>query len=495
MKYKTRFAPSPTGNLHLGGVRTALFNWLFARANGGDFILRIEDTDIARSTKESTQGILESLKWLGLDWDGDPYFQTERLDIYFDCIAKLSETDFIYPAFETKEELELMKQKSIADKKPFIYRDCSLKLSKVEAQKKMDAGCEYVWRFNSNKFAEIDVPEQLMAKGSYKVKAASLGDFIITRPGTRVNPGMPLYNFVCAVDDVLMGITHVIRGVEHLPNAAKQVMIQQALGYTPPLFFHLPLIMKNGKKMSKREKDANYQFPVSVDQRRELGYLPDATINQVALLGWSSADSNELFDLNKLKTIFDIKRFSKANANFDEERYLFLNAHYMKTMNDNNLFNLVKPFLFSKKINISRFNEEKLAKIIALEKSRVSLLADFPDAIDYFFEFPIESISRVLTGGSSLKNIEVIQTAIKFLEQAPDFSIEKIDNILKLIIQQLQLKFSDVGPILRMALSGKTKTPALSHIIHILDKEETLRRLKDVRDLLEIFSSEVKKIA
>jgi glutamyl-tRNA synthetase len=479
MKIKTRFAPSPTGHLHLGGARTALFNWLFARAHQGTFILRIEDTDIARSTESSTQGIFDSLKWLGLDWDEEPYFQTKRVSIYFEYLEKLYRSGFIYPAFETKEILADMKQKAIDRNQAYYYDRASFYLSPQEIEQRINSEEEFVWRFNSKKFDEVIVPEQLMANGSYHVKADTLDDFIITRPGTKKNPGMPLYNFVCALDDVLMEITHVIRGVEHLPNAAKQVMIQQALGYTPPKFLHLPLIMKNGKKMSKREIDLDNRFPVSVGERCALGYLPESTLNQIALLGWSPSDGKEIFDLNTLQRNFTLERLSKASANFDEERFFFLNSYYIKNMDDDILLKKVMPFLKKSNINVEKFDEEMLKEIVTMEKGQCRLLSDFPKEIAYCFEFPAEKIFK---NNNDPLTLNIIEEAIEAFEKTNDFSLKTIENLLKGISSKLDLPFSKVGPVLRLNITGKTKSASLAKIINILGKQEILKRLKYAKE-------------
>jgi glutamyl-tRNA synthetase len=239
----TRFAPSPTGYLHVGGARTALYNWLFARRQSGKFILRIEDTDVERSTDDSTRGIFESLQWLGLNWDEGPYYQSKRLDIYREHLNRLYSKGWIYPAFDTKEELEAMRARAMAEKRNPIYDRSSLKLSSDEVASRIAAGDEFTWRFKVPDEGYTDVPELLMGGEENRVKNDALGDFIITRPGTQDNPGMPLYNFVCTVDDALMGVTHVIRGVEHLTNAARQVLLYHALDYSVPYFVHLPIII------------------------------------------------------------------------------------------------------------------------------------------------------------------------------------------------------------------------------------------------------------
>ncbi len=480
MKVRTRFAPSPTGSLHVGGARTALFNWLFARKHHGTFILRIEDTDVARSTHESAQGIIESMKWLGLDWDEGPFFQSDRLQIYKDHLDKLKKESFIYPAFESKEELEAMRAKAVAEKRNPIYDRASLKLSQQEVDAKINSGAEFVWRFKVPDEGYTPVPELLMADADYRLQNNTIGDFVITRPGTKEHPGMPLYNFVCTVDDALMNITHVIRGVEHLPNTVKQVLLYQALGYAPPQFVHLPLIMKNGKKMSKRDADPQGRFPVSVLERRDLGYLPEATLNHLALMGWSSPDGEEIFSQEKLIKDFDLNRLSKANANFDEDKYLFLNSHYLKELSDEALAALVKPYLTKAGFDLNLFEPHKLTQLIALEKTRCKIVSEFPEALAYFFEPPMQydekGVAKFITHNENAPKI--LQASIHMLETLHSFELESIHHGLHQIIDHLGLSLGKVGPIIRLALTGRTNSPSIGDIIFALGKTEVIKRLK-----------------
>ena len=480
MKVRTRFAPSPTGSLHLGGARTALFNWLFTRQHQGTFILRIEDTDVERSTQESAQGIIDSLSWLGLDWDEGPYFQSERMDIYWDHLARLREKGMIYPAFETKAVLEVMRQKALAEKRSFIYDRSALRMSPQEIQAKMDADEVFVWRFRVLDEGVTDVPEVLMAGGHYHVKNDTIGDFVITRPGTQAKPGMPLYNFVCAVDDALMGITHVIRGVEHLPNAAKQVLLYRALGYDIPQFVHLPLIMKHGKKMSKRDKEAQGKFPVSILERRDLGYLPEATINHLVLLGWSSEDAAEILLVDKLKKEFDLARLSRANANFDEDKYLFLNAHYLKNMENTILVEKITPFLLKAGLNVTAFTAEQLEKMVAMEKKRCKTLAEFPDSLAFFFTRPEtyaeKGVQQCVKDMSTA--VRILEAMAKGIDGITLVDIAHIDQALHQAVAELGLPFSQCGPIVRLALTGRTASPSLGEMIEVLGKQESIERLQ-----------------
>lgn len=480
-KIITRFAPSPTGSLHLGGARTALYNWLFARRNNGTFILRIEDTDLERSTDEAAKEIIESLHWLGLDWDKGPYFQSKRMPIYIDHLNQLREKGVIYPAFETKEELEAIRQKAISEKRNPIYDRSALNLSKEMIQEKMDKGETFVWRFKVPDAGFTIVPEYLMSDGSYRVKNDTIGDFVITRPGTKANPGMPLYNFVCTIDDALMDITHVIRGIEHLPNTPKQILLYQSLGYSLPKFYHLPLITKHGKKMSKRDKHESIEFPVSVLGRRALGYLPEATINHLALLGWSPPDAEELFSIDKLIKEFGVDRLSKSNANFDEDKYLFINAHHLKKMPDKELFNKVIPFFNKSGLDVSKFSLDVLNKIIAVEKSRCKKLIDFPETGAYFFSKPTvydETGIKKFFETPAVNTLLILESAINQLKVLERVNLYNVENFLKRLVEDIEIPLKKVGPVIRLALTGKTSSPSLVEVIDILGKTETIERLQ-----------------
>lgn len=479
----TRFAPSPTGYLHVGGARTALYNWLFARKNGGKFILRIEDTDAERSTQSSTDGILESMAWLGLDWDVGPIFQSERLDIYYSMMDKLKTAKLIYPAFETKEELEAMRAKAMAEKRNPIYDRASLKLSEDEVQSRIHSGEQFTWRFRIPDTGVTEVPELLMGSEQTRFENQAIGDFIISRPGTIDKPGMPLYNFVCAVDDALMNITHVIRGVEHFTNAARQVLLHQALGNTIPTFLHLPLIMKNGKKMSKRDIDADGKYPVSVAARAELGYLPEATLNHLALLGWSHPEGKELLEMEDMLENFDLARLNKANANFDEKKYLHFNSYHIMKKSDEDLFELLKPYFEKHGLDTGKYDTPALHKIIAIEKTRCKILSEFPDALGFFFKKP-EKYEDGALQNMDPKAKDVLNEVIDALPKLEEISLHSVEELLAKIVKDMDIPFKVLGQSLRLALTGCTKSPSLPEIIDVLGVDETISRIKNFQKFI-----------
>lgn len=489
LKVITRFAPSPTGYLHMGGARTALYNWLYAKKNKGKFILRIEDTDQERSTKESVEAIFEALRWLGLDWDEGPYYQSQRLPLYREKIAFLEKSGFIYPAFETKEELDSMRQKAICEKKNPIYDRSALKLSCDEVQERLHKGHHHVWRFKVPDEGYTHVPELLVGDNT-KLKNTDIGDFVITRPGTRNCPGMPLYNFVCSVDDADMGITHIIRGNEHFTNAARQVLLYQAMGCTMPSFVHLPIIMKNGKKMSKRHDNHNGgaqdPFPVSVMERAHLGYFPHATLNHLVLLGWSHPESKEIMDKEEMIRHFCLERLNKANPQFDEKKYYHFNAESITSLSNTALLEAVTPYFQKQGFDLLQYNTASLCKMIALEKTRCRTLSEFAPALSYFFSPPVCYEDKGLQQSFFSKDID----ALSFLQSAqsalqsitlpsPQQQLDQpcIDAALSQTVHNLGTTYRSFGPVIRLALTGRTKSPGLSEMIDVMGIEKACQRL------------------
>ena len=356
----TRFPPSPTGYLHIGGARTALFNWLFARHHKGKFILRIEDTDKVRSKKEYVEDIIEGLKWLGLNWDEGPYFQSERLNIYKEHIERLLSEGKAYYCHCSPEELERKRQKALAQgKKPRYDGTCRYK----NLPPKPGA----VVRFKSNLAGETILND--LIHGPIIFNNAELDDWIIQR-----SDGTPTYNFVVVVDDALMGITHVIRGDDHINNTPKQLQLYQALGYKPPQFAHVPMILGPDKsKLSKRHGAS------SILEYREKGFLPQALVNFLVRLGWSYGDQ-EIFSLEELIEKFDISRIGKSPAIFNFEKLLWLNAHYIKELKDENLAELLIPFLNKK--NYPPTPKDYVIKVVRTLNTRAKTLEEMAEMAD-----------------------------------------------------------------------------------------------------------------
>jgi glutamyl-tRNA synthetase len=386
---RVRFAPSPTGHLHVGGARTALFNYLYAKNRNGKFILRIEDTDQARSTKESENIVLGDLEWLGLNWDEGPnvggelgpYRQSERMDIYEKYAYQLLEEGKAYRCFCTDEELTAKKEKAKEEKQSLHYDGTCKKLTKEEIQEKLDKNIPYTIRF---KVPEKDYFIYDLIRDKVEWKHGVLGDFIILR-----SDKMPVYNFCVVIDDYLMKISHVIRAEEHLPNTLRQVMLYEAFGWKPPKFAHASLILgKDKSKLSKRHG------ATSVGQFKEEGYLAEAMNNYLALLGWSDGTNREEFSMKELIKAFSIKRINKSPAVFDKDKLNWLNSEYIKKLDDNDFIERTKPFLVNAYPELKEILNEKkewIAKIILLTKKRLIKLSDIKDELDFLFNYNILS--------------------------------------------------------------------------------------------------------
>ncbi|MGI9436311.1 MAG: glutamate--tRNA ligase [Geminicoccaceae bacterium] len=474
----TRFAPSPTGFLHLGGARTALYNWLIARRAGGQFVLRIEDTDAARSTENSAEQIVEMLEWLGLDWDEGPYFQSQRLSLYREHLEVLKDKDLIYPAFETAEELEAARQLALEEKRTTTYNGPSRHYSREEGQKRIGEGQPYLWRFRVSEEGTTVIPETLMSKKKVGFRNADIGDFAITRPGRYDEFSLPLYNFCCVVDDALMKISHVARGVEHLTNTPKQFLLYQAFDYACPTFTHLPLILKNKKKMSKRDEEADPLQPVSLSGRRDLGYLPEATVNFLALLGWTDPDESELFTLDHLQKAFSIEGLNQSNANFDEGKYLHINAWHLRNIELSALTDLVLAHLEQAGLASASYPRSVLEQIVALLVDRCRLLSDFVEGTRFFFERPddyeTKAANKFLMTDQASSVLTDLRSTLASLEH---FDHQKIEEALRAFGEEKAIKLKDISQPLRVSLTGRAASPGIFEVIAIFGKEETLARI------------------
>ncbi len=493
---RVRFAPSPTGHWHLGGVRTTLFNWLFARQNKGSFILRIEDTDTERSRREYETEILEMLEWLGLNYDEGPeppkdlnlkpstkfgsasggktsafgpYRQSERLPLYEKYLSKLLEEHKAYYCYCTKEELEAERQVLLSQGLPAKYGGHCRNLSAPPAGKKPE-----VIRF---KTPEVIVEFKDMIRGKVSFDAALFGDFVIAK-----DIHAPLYNFAVVVDDHEMQISHVIRGEEHLSNTPKQILMQKALGLNEPTYAHLPLILAPDRsKLSKRYAET------SLLEYREKGYLPEAILNFLAFLGWHPSHNEEVLSLEDLVKQFDISRVQKAGAIFNEEKLLWLNREHMRKISEETLSNLLEPFLRKKGITP---DSKILHELIRLEKGRMRTLAEFPESTKFFFKLPEYPPGLLLwKDDSSPLEIQIILSKLREkLAVIPKENFNQI-TITNAIADCIAEKGR--GNVLwpfRAALSGRKASPDPLDIATILGSEETTRRLAHAIQKLESLS-------
>ena len=497
---RVRFAPSPTGLLHIGSARTALFNWIFARQHGGKFILRIEDTDAERSKREYEENILSSFRWLGLYWDegpiartnadntrtdadkhnslfesvsspsksayrGDygPYRQSERKEYYKKYLKLLLEQKKAYYCFCSKDQLEADRQQMLVEGMPPKYAGRCRGLSPEECKKKRNNGEQSVIRFYT---PEMEVEFEDLVRGTIKFDASLAGDIIIAK-----SIDEPLYNFAATVDDELMEITHIIRGEEHLSNTPKQILIQQALGFRPLKYGHIPLILNPDRtKMSKRYLES------SISDYRANGYLPEAILNFLVLLGWHPKNDKEIFDLEEMVKEFEIKRVQKAGAIFNIEKLNWLNAQRIRKMNNYETAALLEPFLKEKNISAPK---EFVERIIEVERERVKTLKDFVDLSDFFFSLPDYGAGLLVwKNGTPDGTKKALIEAEAVLSEIPEENFQK--ETIVIALQKLVEKMGrgEVYWPLRVAVSGKQASPDPLVIMDILGKEETARRLK-----------------
>ncbi len=479
MSVRVRFAPSPTGHLHLGGARTALYNYLFARQNKGKFVLRIEDTDLSRSTEMAIQSIIDDLYWLGLEWDEGPdiggsfgpYRQTQRSTIYQKYLKILMDKGYAYYCFCSPEELQSQREEARKKKITFRYNRRCRNLSSEERESKLKKNPKPSIRFASPLRGETEVRD--IVRGKIVFNHSELDDFVIFR-----SDGTPTYNFAATIDDATMKITHVIRGDDHLPNTPKQINIYRALGFKIPEFAHLSMILGPDKKpLSKRHGDT------AIFEYRRKGFLPSAMVNYLALLGWSYDDKTTFFRLEELIKFFSLNRVSKNPAVFDLQKLKWLNGHYIRQLKDNELFVLVEPY-FQKKF--ANFDSEKLMKAIPLIKERIAVLSETVDWLDCLFTQGIVIDKEAQEKIKDENNLSLIlKAAHQSLSQLDDFVAEKIQNALREKVAELQVKPKVFFQTIRLAITGKLVSPPLFESIEILGKKETLNRLKK---FLEDFS-------
>ncbi len=467
-KTRVRFAPSPTGYLHIGGVRTALFNYLFAKSTGGTFVLRIEDTDEARSTKDSTEAIFEGMKWLGLNWDEGPYYQAERADsgLYKKYIDQLLKEGKAYYCYCTPEELDESRKQAMKEKRPPKYSGKCRNLSDADKKKLEYEGRKLTIRFKmpEDGFVEFDD----LVRGKVKFKNNTLTDLVIQKA-----TGYPTYNFAVVIDDALMKMTHIIRGDDHISNTPSQLNIYDALGFKRPVMAHLSMIHgSDGTKLSKRHG------ATSIVEYKNQGYLPEALKNYLALLGWATADSQQIFAEGELEKKFDIKGCQKSPAVFDNVKLLWMNGEYIRNLSIEELTELSMPFIEEAGFDISNFSLEKLQQIISLEQEKYKTLKEIPELISLFFEdikFEEKISDKVLVREGTK---EILQEILDIYKRLQNFCEKELEQNTKKFIADKNLKVGQVFQPLRGAVSGRANGPALFKMIECLGKTETIKRLE-----------------
>ncbi|MDA8089635.1 MAG: glutamate--tRNA ligase [Nitrospiraceae bacterium] len=458
---RVRFAPSPTGHLHIGGARTALFNWLFARHEGGVFVLRIEDTDRTRSTDEYIESIMEGMKWLNLDWDEGPFRQTDRFDVYKACVEKLLAEGKAYHCYCTPEELEERRQRALAEGRPPRY-DGRCRLLKEPV-----SGRTPSVRFKMPQTGHTLVND--LIRGPVSFDNNQLDDFIIAR-----SDGTPTYNFVVVVDDVEMKITHVIRGDDHLNNTPKQIHIYESFGYETPKFAHLPMIMGSDKtRLSKRHG------ATSVMAYREMGYLPDALINYLARLGWSSGDQ-EIFTRDEMKAQFSMEHIGKSAAVFNPEKLLWLNGEYIRRTAPEELTDLVMPFLISKGLlkDPADISRPWLVKAVASLMERSKTLVQLADAMAFYLLETVEIDPQAREKFLNKETLDYLVDVRDGLSGLQDFTHEQLEKVFQEIVAKHGTKLAKVAQPVRVAVTGGTVSPGIFDVLEIVGKERTLKRLE-----------------
>ena len=483
-KVRVRYAPSPTGHLHIGNARTALFNYLFARHNGGDFIIRIEDTDQKRNLEHGEESQLENLKWLGIDWDEGPdkegefgpYRQSERNDIYNSMIDQLLLSNRAYKCYCTEDELEAEREQQRARGEMPHYGGHCAHLSPSEQAKLEKEGRESVIRFRvspDNTYSFDDI-----VKGPITFEASSVGgDFII-----RKRDGYPTYNFAVVVDDHLMGITHVLRGDDHIANTPKQMMIYEALEWKTPEFGHMTLIINSetGKKLSKRDESI-LQF---IGQYKELGYLPEAMFNFITLLGWSPVGEDEVFSKEELIKMFDPNRLSKSPAAFDEKKLEWLNNHYMKETPLEEIVPMATEHLVAAgriPAEPSEETREWVEKLVSLYHEQMSYAAEIVELTEMFFEdkeLDLDDEEKEILSGETVPVVlEAFQEKIPTIEP---FESANIMAAIKQIQKETKVKGKNLFMPIRIAISGEMHGPEIGKTIELLGKEKSLNHLQNV---------------
>jgi len=478
---RVRYAPSPTGHLHIGNARTALFNYLFARNQKGQFIIRIEDTDQKRNIAGGEESQLKYLKWLGMDWDESvdvggeygPYRQSERLDIYKKYYEDLLEKGLAYKCYCTEEELEKEREEQIARGEAPRYSGKCRHLTKEDQARLEAEGRKPSIRFR--------VPEGKVyrfndiVKGEVSFASEDIGDFVIVK-----KDGMPLYNFAVAIDDHLMKISHVLRGDDHISNTPKQLMIYEAFGWEPPTFGHMTLIVnENHKKLSKRDESI-IQF---IEQYEALGYLPEALFNFIALLGWSPVGEEEIFSKEELIEIFDPARLSKSPAVFDRQKLIWMNNQYMKKLPVEKVVELALPHL----VNAGRVPEnpspeqlEMVNKLVALYQEQMSYGAEIVSLSELFFK---EEISYDETGKAILSEEQVPEVLRAFLQELEDlepFEAAEIKAAIKRVQKATGQKGKKLFMPIRVAVTGQEHGPELPNTIELLGKETVKKRIQNI---------------
>ena len=458
----TRFAPSPTGYLHIGGLRTALFSWLWARAKSGKFLLRIEDTDLSRNSDDALKAILKAFNWVGLNYDGDVVYQSQRFDIYKEYIAKLLEEGKAYKCYMSRDELDALRAEQEAKgERPRYdgrYRDFT---------GEPPAGVEPVIRIKAQQEGFIEFNDGI--KGDIKIAASEVDDFIIAR-----SDGTPTYNFVVAIDDHEMNLTDVIRGDDHLYNTPKQIAVYKALGFDLPKFYHVAMINnEKGKKLSKRDG------ALDVMEYKKAGYLPEALINFLVRLGWSNGDQ-EIFSIEEMIELFDPKNINKSASSYNLDKLLWLNAHYIKNSSNEKLVELLKDF------GVELENSDKIDDILNATKQRAKTLVELASEINKILDTPKEYDEKAIKKAFKGEALTIITDFVELLKSSDNLeSKEAYHEAMQKLVEQKEIGFGKIGQPLRVALLGSMSGPGLDEVMYIIGLNEVEARVKNIEKFLK----------
>ncbi len=462
MTVKTRFAPSPTGYLHVGGARTALYSWLFAKNQGGEFVLRIEDTDLERNSQEAVDAILEGMQWMGMEWDEGPYYQSKRFDRYNEMVDKLLAEDKAYKCYASKELLDEIRAEQEANKEMARYDANHPKI--IAANEAAKEGDACVIRFRNPKEGSVVFDDQI--RGRIEISNSQLDDLIIRR-----TDGAPTYNFVVVVDDWDMGITHVVRGEDHINNTPRQINIYEALGAPVPTFAHCAMILgDDGAKLSKRHG------AVSVMQYRDEGYLPNALNNYLVRLGWSHGDQ-EIFSQEEMINLFSLDAISKSASAFNTEKLLWLNNHYIKTSEPEYVAKYLQWHLDAQKIDTT--NGPAITEVIKLVGERCNTLIELAEQSRYFYEDFSE-----FEAGAAKKHLRGVakgplELALAKVEALEDFTTANIkDGVIAAVCEELEIGMGKIGMPLRVAVTGGGQSPSVDAVMELVGKERVIARIK-----------------
>ncbi len=460
----TRFAPSPTGYLHIGGLRTALFSWLWARKNGGRFLLRIEDTDLSRNSDEALAAILEAFDWVGLDYDGDVVYQSQRFDLYKEYIDRLLEEGKAYKCYMSKEELDALRAEQMArGERPRYdgrYRDFT---------GTPPEGVAPVIRIKAPREGEIVFEDGV--KGEIRIAASEVDDFIIAR-----SDGTPTYNFVVAIDDALMGLTDVIRGDDHLYNTPKQLVVYEALGFTPPRFYHVPMIHnEQGRKLSKRDG------AMDVMEYKRQGFLPEALLNFLVRLGWSHGDQ-EIFSREEMLEWFDPHDINKSASSYNLDKLLWLNGHYIKNTPNEKLAKLLEEF------GVHIADHDRMEFLLDAVKERSKTLVELAEHIRMILDRPAQYDPKAVKKAFKGEALSILQAFAEKLESSEGLHLPSdYHKVMETFVAEQEIGFGKLGQPLRVALLGKMTGPGMDEVMAILGVEETVTRIDRA---IEVLSAE-----